>query len=92
MEIKRRKRKFFEVVPEYERVQLEAYLHLYDCDRGAHVESFGESDRVRWFQRDATLWDCVVADAIAAVRSGLSNYAYSSSNLQPSKSARSVGP
>lgn len=65
LEIKRRAQRLFGKIREYERIQLEAYLRLYACAKGALAESFGDELRADWVEKDDALWSRVV-DAVLA--------------------------
>ena len=67
VEIKRRRNRLFGTIPTYERVQLEAYMRLYDILDGVLVESYGEELGMHWVERDDGLWD----DVILAVQMAL---------------------
>jgi len=60
VEIKRRRNRIFETVPRYERIQIEAYMRLYDVMDGVLIESFGNEIKMHWVERDDSLWDDVV--------------------------------
>ena len=67
-EIKRRKNKLFGAIPMYERVQLEAYLRLYDRYDGALIEyhpTVGMA--LHWVERDDQLWESVEVEVLEAL-------------------------
>jgi len=71
VEIKNRRSRLFGRVPMYERVQVEAYMRMYEVDRAAHVESFRGEERVTWLERDDALWGRVVDAAHQGLSSQL---------------------
>ena len=70
VEIKNRVRRLFRTVPEYERVQLESYMHLLDLDRALLVECFTTLDahmdiNVMEITRDPARWDAIIVPALS---------------------------
>ena len=70
VEIKNRVRRLFRTVPEYERVQLESYMHLLDLDRALLVECFTSLDarmdiNVMEVARDPERWDSTIVPALS---------------------------
>ena len=51
IETKRRIHKLLGI-PVYERVQMEMYMRMWNCDRCLHVETFGETQQKTWVHRD----------------------------------------
>lgn len=67
-EIKRRKAHLFHTVPEYERIQLEAYLRLYKCSDGALIEYHPiEGMKIHWVEKDDSLWEDVKVAVLKAI-------------------------
>lgn len=67
VEVKRRRNRLFGSIPTYERIQLEAYMRLYDILDGVLVESFSDALDMHWVERDDQLWD----EVVLAVRSAI---------------------
>ena len=63
VEIKNRIRRFFNRVPEYERVQLMAYLYVNNIDHGELVERFREDMKRYPVEFEPGFWDCVIEDS-----------------------------
>ena len=61
-EVKNRMRKLLGRVPEYERVQTMAYLHLFDIANGVLVERHKDNVKRHAVPFDAEYWDGVVRD------------------------------
>lgn len=67
-EVKRRKAKLFHTVPEYERIQLESYLRMYNRLDGALVEYHpDEGLGVHWVEQDDSLWEAVEVAVVNAL-------------------------
>lgn len=71
LEIKKRKNRFFYSMPQYERVQVEAYMRMYNTRDAAHVQSFGGVERIEWVEADDDFWSKVVAAAQTCVADAL---------------------
>lgn len=67
VEIKKRKNRLFHKLAEYEHVQVQAYLQLYNYDAGVLLESFGEDMEKYDVARDDDMWRDVVRDTLEAV-------------------------
>lgn len=60
VEIKNRVRCFFRTVPEYEHVQLQAYMVLLDVEEGILLQQYGGTQRSTIITRDREEWESVV--------------------------------
>ena len=63
VEHKQRRNRLFHSVPDYERVQVLAYMFLADAPSAIIVETFRDQQASHQIPWDQALWDAVVADA-----------------------------
>ena len=56
IESKHRKNRLFGHVPEYERVQCEVYMRMFDCDKCYHTETYMENSNETLLEKDDILW------------------------------------
>lgn len=86
VEIKKRMNHLFEQVVGYERVQVMAYMHLYDCEKAQIVESFQDEIMEHDVAFDGEQWAEIVGDAVGfAQRVLASAYEYDNGTLFPDK-------
>ena len=71
IEIKNRKNRLFEKLPNYERVQLLCYLSLYNASKGYLVESYGKELRKYEISWDAAEWQRLQSACLATVERAL---------------------
>lgn len=70
IEVKNRMRRFLGV-PEYERVQVLAYMRIFGTQRARLVERFGDETREHDVSWDAALWEDVEARTRVFVRDAI---------------------
>ncbi len=56
VEVKNRIRRFFTHIPEYEQVQLQAYMQVLDMDKAIHIQQFNGQQRQKTVDRDDVFW------------------------------------
>ncbi|MCH9712641.1 MAG: hypothetical protein K0U20_08475 [Proteobacteria bacterium] len=64
VEIKNRIRRFFTFIPEYEQIQLQAYMQVLDMNKAIHIQQFNGEQRQETVDRDEELWDCEIQPAL----------------------------
>ena len=57
VESKNRSRRLFYKIPDYEKVQLEAYLYLTQTKKALHIENYNEMTNEQYYDHDKLFWD-----------------------------------
>lgn len=73
IEIKRRQNRLFRCLPDYEYVQLCAYMEMYDARRGVLVESFDGEICLHWRDRNRDEWVDMCASVVQVLSHCLAN-------------------
>ena len=60
VETKHRRRRLFNKIPLYERVQLEVYMWLTNTRECVHIENFGSSSNNLIYRHDDELWSDIL--------------------------------
>ena len=57
VESKNRARRLFYKIPNYEKVQLEAYMCLTNTEKSLHIENFNKTTNELYYYHDETFWN-----------------------------------
>ena len=57
VESKNRARRLFYKIPNYEKVQLEAYLYLTETEKALHIENFNETTNESYYYHNENFWN-----------------------------------
>ena len=71
VETKNRAKRLFHRIPNYEKVQLEAYMFLTEMDKAIHIECYNEEQNKTDYNHDAEFWEDRVAKIIAYVEENI---------------------
>tara|TARA_A100001015_G_scaffold294476_1_gene372289 strand:- start:103 stop:885 length:783 start_codon:yes stop_codon:yes gene_type:complete len=71
VETKNRTKRLFHRIPNYEKVQLEAYMFLTEMDKAIHIECYNEEQNKTDYNHDAEFWEDRVAKIIAYVEENI---------------------
>lgn len=56
IETKHRRNRLFGKVPEYEKIQCEVYMRIFNCDKCYHTETYMDKSREQLLKKDDLLW------------------------------------
>ena len=71
VETKNRTKRLFHRIPNYEKVQLEAYMFLTEMDKAIHIECYNDEQNKTDYNHDAEFWEDRVAKIIAYVEENI---------------------
>jgi hypothetical protein len=57
IEVKNRQQKVFEVIPDYEKIQLECYLRMMRSDKCIFIERYDHQNHIKEYFQDDLLWN-----------------------------------
>ena len=64
VESKNRSKRLFHKIPEYEKVQLEAYLFLTNTDRALHIENYNDHSVETYYYTNSEFWNYCISKII----------------------------
>jgi hypothetical protein len=67
IEVKNRQSRLFNVIPGYERVQIECYMRILNCKKCIFIQRFEGHNSVEEYTRDDVLWDKIACGLASIV-------------------------
>lgn len=74
VETKNRTKRLFNMIPEYEKVQLNAYMFLTDKTKSLHIEHFNDNSNEKEYEFDKLFWEDCIDKIMVFIKNNIENH------------------